>query len=170
MKLIIVLLFLVSFKDFIHLHINIIPLFKEIFQAPKFSLRNTPKGVVCQNDDVACKTYVYDCSDTRLVCHMEDMIWLFQTFPNKLNDNVDRVFINEQNLALTFFSQLIKKSLGETETLSKKQQQIFRKSSFPESLDISSDVNSWDSFSDGGKSKLILSFFPPKRKNLTICN
>ncbi|TRY51447.1 Carboxylic ester hydrolase [Cryptosporidium tyzzeri] len=123
----------------------------EIFQAPKFSLRNTPKGVVCQNDDVACKTYVYDCSDTRLVCHMEDMIWLFQTFPNKLNDNVDRVFINEQNLALTFFSQLIRKSLGETETLSKKQQQIFRKSSFPESLDISSDVNSWDSFSDGGK-------------------
>ncbi|KAK9172689.1 Carboxylesterase family protein [Cryptosporidium meleagridis] len=123
----------------------------EIFQAPKFSLRNTPKGVVCQNDDVACKTYVYDCSDTRLVCHMEDMIWLFQTFPNKLNDNIDRVFINEQNLASTFFSQLIKKSLGEAETLSKKQQQIFRKSSFSESIDISSDVSSWDSFSDGGK-------------------
>ncbi|KAJ1608339.1 acetylcholinesterase [Cryptosporidium canis] len=118
--------------------------------APKFSLRNSPKGVVCQSDDVACKTYVYDCSDSRLVCHMEDMIWLFQTAPNKLSDSADRTLVGEQSLASAFFSHLVGKSLGEAEAFSKKQQQILRRS-FSQPIDISLDARFWEPFSEGGK-------------------
>lgn len=88
---------------------------------------------------------------------MEDIIWLFQTFPNKMSDNIDRAFAHEQSLASKLFSNLIKKSLGEAETLSKRQQQIFRKS-FSEPIEISSDFDFWNSFSNGGKSRFYYYF------------
>ncbi|KAF7458851.1 Carboxylesterase family protein [Cryptosporidium felis] len=120
----------------------------EIFQSQKFSLRNSQKGIVCQSDDVACKTFVFDCSDKRLVCHMEDMIWLFQTSPQKLNDGSDKAFNSEQNLASKFFTQIIKK-LNMEHDLSIKNQQLLKMSLSAQIDYTTSEIFHWSPYSEG---------------------
>ncbi|KAK6590334.1 hypothetical protein RS030_162440 [Cryptosporidium xiaoi] len=120
----------------------------DILQVPKFSFRNSPKGIICQSDDVGCKTFVYDCSDTRLVCHMEDLIWLFQTSPNKQNEGESRALSTENSFASKFFSHLISRSTGDFNNDSNKQ---ILKKSVGILGEISPDVVYWNSYFEGGK-------------------